>query len=489
MAGLFGALDSASRALQINQRGLAITGHNIANVNTPGYTRQRQRLETSLPIADGSGTIGTGVTQTSIDRVRDAFLQSRLVQEHSTKGSLDAQSGVVRQLDALFNESFGDGITPSLTELYNAFDVLEGATKSGQPDERAALVGAAESLISTFHRLDTQMRDLQRSTDKSIVGLLPEINKQLESIALLNEQIAKNEAISPANDLRDEQERVIRELSANIEVTTFQDSRGMVTVLFEGGVPLVEGLKSSELVSVADPLNPFDPTFSAVYYNDGSNFFNVTNSISGGQLGGLVKSRDDHIGDAIQELDSLAFSLVQTVNTQHNLGRGLNDNTSRDFFTLATQAAGQSGSAGEIVVAVDILANAENIAAGGTTAVTGAEAGDITNAAELAKLRNLLTASYQPGDALGGPTGPSQSVIQQSGSLIAARGRVAQFVLASAEQQERVLGEVESLRDQISAVSLDEEVTDLIRLQSSFQANARVITTVNSMLDQLVNII
>ncbi len=486
MAGLFGTLDISSRALQINQRGLGVTAHNIANVNTPGYTRQRQQLENALPVPDGAGHIGTGVNQRTIERVHDTFLQARLIQEHASYGSLDTESSALSQLDSLFNEQFGDGITPQLSRLYDAFEDLAAATTPGQPTERAALVGVAETVATTFNRFDSQMTDLQRSTDRAIVGLLPEINNLLTRIATLNQEIAKNEAVAPANDLRDEQERLIRDLASKMEVTTIQDSQGMTVVLLDGGLPLVEGLQANQLVSVANPTHPFDPTFSSVYFSDGNNSFDITATVTGGELGGLIKSRDVHIGDAMLELDALAFTLVQTVNTQHAAGRGLLDNTSRAFFDLPTSPGTVAGSAAEIQVAAAISSDHDNIAAGATGP---AGSGDTTNAAALAQLRDALAASWAPGDVLASPTGVSQSVIQQSASLISARGRAAALVDASLAQQGQVLAEVQDRRDTISSVSLDEEVTDLIRLQASFQANARVITTVNEMLSQLVNII
>ncbi len=487
MAGLFGTLDISARALQINQRGLGVAAHNIANVNTPGYTRQRQELESALPIPDGAGTIGTGVSQRTIQRVHDSFLQARLIQEHASYGSLEAESSVLGQLDSLFNEQFGDGITPQLSRLYDAFeDLAAGADSPGHPSLRAALAGIAETVATTFQRFDTQMGDLQRSADRAIVGLLPEINGLIERISTLNQEIVKNEVVAPANDLRDEQERLIRDLASKMEITNFHDSRGMVVILFEGGVPLVEGLQSSELVAVADATNPFDPTFSSVYLRKGNNFFDVTDRVTGGELGGLIRSRDVHVAAAIRELDALAYSLVQTVNDQHNLGRGLVDDTANDFFALDSGGT-VAGSAGEIRLADAIVADRDNIAAGG--APGPALAGDTTNATALARLRDVLLPSYVSGDVLGSPTGVSQSVIQQSASMISARGRAADLVESSLAQQERVLAEVQNRRDAVSAVSLDEEVTDLIRLQASFQANARVITTVNEMLSELVRVI
>ena len=192
------------------------------------------------------------------------------------------------------------------------------------------------------------------------------------------------------------------------------------------------------------------------------------------------------LSDAIRELDALAFSLVQTVNDQHRLGVGLVDGTANDFFELTTGGT-VAGSAGELRLAAAIVADPDNIAAGSPPGP--ASAGDNRNALLLAELHGALNSSYAPGDVLGTPSGVSQSVIQQSATMISARGRAAQLVDFSLAQQGQVLREVQNRRDSISAVSLDEEVTDLIRLQATFQANARVISTVNEMLSELVNLI
>ncbi len=407
MAGLFGTLDISARALGVTQRGLGVTAHNISNVNTPGYTRQRQVLESGLPVNDASGEIGSGVSQRTIERIHDSFLQARLIQEHSSKGSLEAEASALGQLESLFNEQFGDGITPQLSRFYNALQDLASAPTPGQPTERTALIGVAQTVTATFNRFDSQMAELQESTDRAIVGLLPGINALLGQIADLNQEIAKRESVAPANDYRDQQERLIRDLAEELEVTTIQDSQGLTTVLFQGGVPLVEGSLSAELIAVANPSHPFDPTFSSVYVSTGNQSFDVTSRISGGELGGLIESRDVHIADARNDLDALAYSFVQTVNDQHQLGRGLDGADSRDFFTLSTPAD-VFGAAGEIAVASGIVADPGWIAAGGA-AGTGL-LGDAANALLLAQLRDQLLPSYAPADTFaGGPSGISQS--------------------------------------------------------------------------------
>lgn len=486
MAGLFGALDISARALGVTQRGLGVTAHNISNVNTPGYTRQRQVLESALPLNDGAGAIGTGVEQRTIERVHDSFLQARLIQEHSSQGSLESEVSVLGQLDSLFNEQFGDGITPQLSQLYDAFEDLAAASTPGQPTERAAVLGVARTVTSTFNRFDTQMAALQRSTDRAIVGLLPEVNKLLSQIANLNEQIGKAETLAPANDLRDEQERLLRDLASKLEITTLEDAQGLTTVMFEGGIPLVESNNAAQLQAVADPTHPFDPTFSSVHVQLGSQSLDVTGRIRGGELGGLLVSRDVHIADARNDLDALAFTLARTVNEQHALGRDLAGNAGGDFFALIdpTQV---TGAAGGISVDTGVSSDPTTIAAGDASS-TG-ESGNTENARALANLRSALQPSYVVGDLAGAPSGLSQSVIQQSANLISARGRAAELANFSLSQQEQVLGEIQDRRDAVSGVSLDEEVTDLIRLQSSYQANARVISSVSAMLDELAAII
>jgi flagellar hook-associated protein 1 FlgK len=491
MAGLFGSLDASARALMVTQRGIATTSHNIANASTPGYSRQRQLLEAAPALATSAGRIGTGVQDVGIQRFTDEFVQRQLVQEDSTKGSLDAQASVLTQIDAVLNEQQIDGIAAELSKFYSAFADLASTPTPGAPSERTSLRTVANSLISSINRGDARLRDIQRATDRGMADLLPEINSLAQQIADLNGQIIRQSALAAPNDLLDQRDQLLRQLSGKVEISSFTDDRGGEVVLLSGGVPLVNGKHAAQLTAEADPTNTFDPTFSQVFYNDGANVFDVTADIGGGELGGLLRARDTILADAIRQLDAVAYNLIETVNAVHSGGAGresapgLGDGAlGVNFFAPLAQV---EDSARAISLDALILASTDNIAA--ADVATGGGASDNRNALRLADLEGTRAATFELGDPPGGPTGPTSSVVELTGTLLADIGQEVRNGIQARTLQESIVQGLEDRRDETSGVSLDEEVTDLIRLQAAFQANARVITTLDRLLEQLVNLI
>ncbi|MCG8587848.1 MAG: flagellar hook-associated protein FlgK [Proteobacteria bacterium] len=484
MSNLMLALGNASRALQVNQRGVSITGHNIANADTPGYTRQRQRLEAGRPLESPLGAIGTGVRQGGIDRLNEAFIIDQLIVSDARNGALGAESKVLELVEAVLNEQNGEGLGTELSRLFAAFEDLAASPTEGQPTERAALVATAQTLVDTFHRVDRQLRDIQRSADRELVGLLAEANDLSSRIADLNNEIIAAEVIAPANDLRDERERLVRDLAKLVDVSTFEESNGSLTVITGAGVPLVTGARPAQLVGQAVG-NPFDPTFSNVFYSDGTALFDIGANIRGGEIGGLLDSRDVTVADAIRAVDSIAYTLIDGVNAVHSAGFGLQDGVSRNFFT---PPAAIENAARDLAIEADILSDERNIAAG-TTGPPALE-GDIQNAQALARLRETDLALFLPGDPLPGPaSGPDRTLNGHVASLLANVGQQTRSVQLAEQQEAIVLEQLEDRRDSVSGVSMDEEVTNLIRLEAAFQANSRIVSTIDELLGQLVSIL
>jgi len=480
MPGLFGVLDVASRGIGVTQRGLQTTSHNIANVETPGYSKQRQVLTPSHPQVTPRGAIGTGVEQVTIERLSDGFAQAQIVEHNASLGSNRAQAEALSVVEEIVNEQRGDGITVALNRLYDAFSDLAAAQAPGAPVERESLRGAATALVDTLHGADAQLRDLQGATHDRITGLLPEINDIAERIAELNVQIVQQEVVAPANDLRDQRDLLMRSLAEKVDVNAFEDGRGAQIVYLPGGRPLVEGATAHALVEIPDPTNPFDPGFSRIGHSAGGAVVDVTAAVGGGELGGLLRVRDTLVPAAIRSLDTVAYNLVDTVNTVHQGGVGLNG-ASGDFFAPlgAVEDAARS-------IALDpaIVASTDAIAAGSTPAP-----GDNTNAVALAALRDQAAPIALPGDPPGPATGPTRSVLQHAAGVVADVGQQARSLGRATEQQTRVSETLMDRRDALSGVSIDEEVTHLITLQAAFQANARVVDTVNTLLQDVIGLL
>ncbi len=497
MAGLFDALGTATRGLQVVQRGLATAGHNIANAETPGYTRQRAVLQSAPAQPDATGTIGSGVEQVTIERIIDRFVGLRLISETSRRASLETESTIYREVETLVNDQLANGLTSKFTSFFDSLDDLSNAAEPGQTVARGQVLAAAETLVDTVRRYDTQLRGLQRDADRGMTALLPEVNSITSEIARLNGEIAEAEAIAPANDLRDQRDRLVLDLAEKIEIVSSEDQDGMASIRIAGGITLVSKRIASELVAVVDPanLNAFDPTFSQVYYRGAGSFFDVTSSLKGGELGGLIEARDGIVAGAIRDLDAVVFTLSESFNSVHRGGLGLNDGAAHDFFTDLTGQATVDDSARNFGIAADIDpdqgGSLGNIAAGAVpNPLTGgpeAAPGDTDWVEELKNLRTLRVTNYLAGDASGSPTGSSNSV---SGGLINMIGEIGQNARSTSralEQQEAVLSSLQDRRDSVSGVSIDEEVANLVQLQANFQANARVVSTVNFLMQALID--
>ncbi len=482
MTGIFGALDIARQGLIVTQAGVRTTGHNIANADTPGYTQQRIHQSSEIPQRLGGLIQGTGVRFLTVERITDPFVEAQLIRQQGAAAAAKAQSGVLSAVEQVLNEQDAEGLTRSLNKVYDALEDLATSGTPGAPAERAALVATAQGTVDLIHNTDARLRDLMASVNDGIEGLIPGANLLLEQINQLNQEITGTEVreFENANDLRDQRDEKMRELAGLMDIRSFERANGAVTVSLSNGVALVEGNRARTLVAVPDPTNPFSTGFVRIEVHDLSATVDVTNDVGAGELGGRLRARDTILPAAIRSLDTVAYNLTTSINTVHNLGAGLTGATG-DFFTALPQV---EDAARDLSLAANILANPDDIAAGLTNA-----AGDNRNALALAALRDQKSPLFLPGDPPGPASGPSRSVLEHAVAVTVDIGQQARSMESSVLQQQNVIDGLRNQRDAISGVSIDEEVTRLVRLQATFQANARMINVVQTLLDDLVNIL
>ncbi len=482
MSGLFGVLDVAARSMLITQNGVRTTGHNISNVGTPGYSRQAQRIEAVQGVPNAAGTLGAGTEQVTVERISDAFVQRELLGEEAAGGAFSAQSSVLDAVEEVFNEQPGGRLSDALARLYSSFGDLASATTPGASVEREAVLGTAQDFIDAVHRADASLRSEQKAADERVDALVSEINGITSRIAELNAEIVYQETVAPANDLRDQRDMLLRELARKVDIHTFEQDNGAAVVVLATGPTLVEGKVARRLDIRADPTNPFDATFGRVIYDNGGTQTDVTADIGGGELGGFLRARDNVVASAIRSLDVLAYNVAVSVNAVHQAGFGIDGSTGNDFFAPA--AAVEDAARGlALDAAVDGVPDA--IAAGGS----GPAPSDNQNALALAALRDTRQPLFLPGDPPGPASGPSRTLLDQMNVLVADVGIQARGMRDAAAQSERVLGVLEDRREAVSGVSLDEEVTDLVRLQATFQANARIVSVIDRLLQDVVSML
>jgi len=556
---IFSALSSAKLGLLAQQLAIEVTGQNIANVETEGYSRQDVTFEANTPrhaIKYGSmHQIGTGVRVAGIERAHDQFLFEQIMDEGDLTGSTEVKKEIFEQLEVLFNEGSGRSLNDALSSFFASIHDL--ATNARGMSERADLVSKAEHLASTFNQTGKQLFTIQRNIDATIETEVVEINSLTTQIGKLNESIHANEPASQykANDLRDNRDRLVKELSKKIDIQLIEESDNQIGLTLKDGTALV--LKD-RVFKLSTSLNGDNDSFKDVNIEYGSGLKNITSTITGGELRGYLDMRDTEVESILDKMNILSASFIQEFNGIHRAGFGIDKSSGLDFFSaldvtvdhdvdntgtavvsmtnaspttvsvdefeiaftdsnaftlnnLTTNASSGtftfttgstfnikdgfavtiSGSAvsGDKVtfsvsedaasgmsVSSTITANTKKIAAGTTTN------GDGANALLMADLQNTL--SFNSVTWSGSGSG-SYTFDEYYNAVVSTIGIESFSAQATLRQQEGIMLQLNSRRESISGVSIDEEMIKMIKFQQAYNASARMISVVDEMLDAL----
>jgi flagellar hook-associated protein 1 FlgK len=457
MSGLFGMLSSTSRALDTQRYGLDATGQNIANVNTKGYTRRVVDLA-AVPPADQRLNAGGGVDVMAIRSIRDRFYDRRVLEEIPAEQREQAIADSLSLVEAGLGAS-GASIDARLGAFFSAWGELSEAPTSSTA--RSAVVAQGQALSTQFRDTAQRLTEATQQTDARVRATIDDINALAARVASLNERIA-NSGASGTLTLKDEQNLALKQLSELVDIDTIDQADGTVQVSYGLGRPLV-------ISNVAYPMRTVDAagTGLAQIYSDTSN---ATAEITGGKLAGLLDTRDTLIPQYRAKLDTLAYEVVQRVNTLHDAGFTQAGVDAPVFFQ---PLASSTGAASTIALNAAVVADPSLLAAAG---VAGSP-GDNTQSRALANLRDARVLN-------GGTT----TFGDFWNELVYEVGQ--DRSLATAEQKTRaeVVRQIENLRDSVSGVSLDEEAAGMMRFQRAYEANARFFSVINQTLDTLLNI-
>lgn len=329
-SNIFSILNTAKLGLLSQQLAIEVTGNNIANVETEGYSRQDVVLESNTPRSIAQGQLGTGVRVSSIERVFDQFLFQQILSEGDPTGNFKVRKDVFEQLEVLFNENQGRSLNSEFSELFAAFQDL-ASNPTGLP-ERAEVIGRAQSLSAVFNNLGDGLFKIQRNIDAIIDDEVAKINNLTNEIAKLNQAVFAN---SPgqfsANDLKDKRDKLITELSEKIDISLVTESDGQLSLTLRNGTPLV--LKDLPF-SLSTGLNGNNNSFLDVFIsNNAGGATNVTSAIQGGELKGYLDMRDLEVPAIADKLNRLAAGFVQEFNRVHQQGFGIDGSTGVNFFT------------------------------------------------------------------------------------------------------------------------------------------------------------
>lgn len=329
--GVTQLLYTGQRALFASRTALQIAGQNIANVNTPGYSRQRPLL-TPEQITQQGSVLAAGVDVDQVTRAYDRLITAQLNAASSKYQSSQEQADLLNHIEALFNDlSLGDaGLSGTLTDFFQAFQDV--AHNPQGMTERLALHQQGEAVAHALRQLHGGLAELQGELHKSLQDELSQVNGMLHEIADLNQKIQQLEGDpkNHANTLRDERDQLLRQLSEKITITAFESTDNQLTVLVGGGRPLVEGAYANSLVGRD---NPDDPEQQSVLLQDNKgNLVDVSTHIRGGKIHGLLAVKEALIPQLQHNLDRLAAQLTSVVNRVHSAGYGLDGSTGTPFF-------------------------------------------------------------------------------------------------------------------------------------------------------------
>jgi flagellar hook-associated protein 1 FlgK len=443
----FSALNVAYTGLAAAQVGIETTSHNIANANTEGYSRQRVDLQTRFPFLSAYGPLGSGVEVAGVNRVRNAFLDDRVRAASEQAGQLQERSGLLERTEAVMNEP-DLGITHALGDVWSAFEDV-----ALNPSDSAARLDALARLRNLTGRVQGIRQGwdgLQDDAADRVRVHVDEANQLLEEIGRLNTQIQETNAFSGApNDLLDRRDLLIDSLSRTIGARAEIQSNGTVRVAL-GGIGLVDGARAQTL-SYAGP-----PTHGLTA--------GTTPVTAGGDLAGTITWLTTDLPAFTARLDQFATDLAAAFNAQQAAGETAPATPGGPILSF-----NPANPAGSLAV---VITDPAQLAVSGSPYAPHSGA----NAQAFADLRSSLAA--------GGGTLTLDASIR---GFITDLGSLTRTQVRAAEAQDQLVGAAELARKGTSGVSIDEEMVQMIQYQHAYNAAARVMTTIDEMLDVLVN--
>jgi len=452
MSSLNATLATALTGLMAEQGAMQVTTNNVANVNTPGYSREEAMLTTSDPVVSDPLTFGTGVTLQNVESIRDPLLESQIQQQTQSQGQFSTLTSALQQTQVNFTTS-SDDIGTEITNFFNSINQL--STNPSDLSLRQNVLTAAGNLATSFNTTANNLSQQQTSLDLSAVQTVAQINQLTQQIANLNQQVSSLQNVGEsAGTFVDQRQQAIDQLSALVDVSVFPADNSL-TLTTANGTPLVTGDQSFQLQTRITPAGQHD------VYSQGND---ITSQIASGQLGGTLEARDQEIPAIQGQLDTLAAGLANAVNTVQAGGFDLNGVQGTDLFN--PPPAGVTGAAASLSVAIT---DPSLIAAS-----SDGTAGSNGNADAMYALNNQAVIAGQT------PTNYYSGIVFNVGNDTAN---------ASAEQtaSSSILQQLNDQRATVSGVSLDQEAANLVQYQDAYSASAQVITAINDMMYAVVN--
>lgn len=481
-------LNIGKTGLDASKKSLETTGHNIANANTEGYSRQRVQQTTNTPISKQGMIHGTGARVIGVARVHDQFVEKQLtnaITNHDFNKTRSEQLGMVENI---FNEVDQEGLNYVLNRFYNSFRDL-----ANQPENetiRSVVRDSAQLVTRDFRRIRGTLDEQARRIDKQLETEIEDVNALSQKIADLNNEIARLEVGGTTSpDLRDQRDTIVRTLAESFHIHTYMDEKSRYVVSAKGVGTLVAGTEIQELAVRTSPRdessNNMDGSVEIVFKKKPNH--PITDKFSGGRVAAFVETRNNNLRNLQDRIDNIAFEFTNTVNAIHRRGfvnRSIDNDELRgpaafdrkgpttgiDFFKTPTE---RYNAANEIDLSSAVKEDLSNVA----TALAPNSPGDNRVAIAISKLQHERVLAD-------GTATLEEDYLQMIGRIGIDTGK-SNFDL---EQSSGLLAQATNMRERISGVSIDEETANMVRYQHAYDASARVMRTADEMFKTVLGI-
>ena len=510
MSSTFFGLELSRRALASQQAALNITGHNIANANTQGYTRQIANLTATtpdtIPIAGRNLSLGSGVTLDTITRARDAFVDRQFRGETSKQQYWAGRQDSLSKVEGMLNEPSDNSLSNDMNQFWTAWsDLSKDPENAGA---RAVVSERAQTLTDSFHNIAQQVSDMKKNMDATIKVQVHQINIYGQQIKELNDQIKRAEVAGDnPNDLRDQRDSLVDDLSKIVSVRvvetkdlTFTDRNVNNYKVFIGNENSVNDntlVEDSTVRLLEDPPPQNAEGFSRVVWSGDPTNTDVDLGTKLGTLSANIEVRDQYLPKFGTQFDTLAQGIASAVNALHQTGQGLTAEVTGgiNFFTdgSATPTLDSQGlpvvTAATITINSVIVLDVNRIATGALKATVAAGDGTIAQGiSSLSSGWNALKSLIAAGKfGVGKNPVPASSLGDYYGANVAQMGVDVQQTNRMKAGEDVLVTNVTNQRESLSGVSLDEEMTNLIKYQKSYTAAARMVTMMDDMLSTIMN--
>jgi flagellar hook-associated protein 1 FlgK len=468
----FNSLNIAKSGLLASQISLEVTSNNISNVNTDGYSRQRVDISAKAGPDTGKFSVGSGVEIEDITQIRNQFLDIQFRSESATNSELMSKSTAMENIESIFGEPSDYGISENLSSFFSALEEL--SYNAHDLSFREIVVQTAETLTDTFHTIADKFVNYQKDLDRSVSLTVDDINTKIEEIQSLNETIKKAELNGrTANELRDNRNLVVDQLSKLIDINTLESEEGNF-IVNTSGTTLVNGIFINKLEAVHEGTDPITGNDTTTLYWEGSSTEAKPES---GVIRGYLDMRD---GDSqvdqgvpyyLSKLNDMAKAMVESFNTINNAGYTVPYDTNLssqnvDFFNSANLTAM------DISISDSLKESGWNISMSNILLEGEMNRGNSENG------QSFIDVTTSVGD-----------IEEYYQNTIAEMATNANYVSRKSSSQQEMTDFIEMQKLSVSEVSLDEEMINMVKYQQSYNASAKLITVIDDMLTTLINMV